>query len=390
MRRSPKPGALTAQHWNALELVDDEGSQGLALDLLGHDEQGPAHAGHVLEQGQEVLEVRDLLLVEEDEGLLEDALHPLRIGHEIGRQVAAVELHALDRLHRGLEALGLLDRDDAVLADLVHGFGDDLADRQVVVGGDRADLGDHLAADLAAHLLELRDDGLDGLVDALLDQGRVGAGRDVAQALAVNGLGQDRGGRGAVARDVGRLGRDFLDQLGAHVLPGVLELDFLGDGDAVLGAGGRAELLVEDDVLAARAERRLDDVAEDVDPLEQGVPCLVSGKDLFGHDVSLLLDDREDLFLADDDELDAVDRHFGAAVLADENVVALLDGESDRLALIVDPPLAGLDDLGLLGLFLGRVRDDDPASFDLSLLESLEEYSVIQRMNFHKDLLWDN
>src|SRR5512137_2893798 len=104
---------------------------------------------------------------------------------------------------------------------------------------------------------------------------------------------------------------------------------------------------------------------------------------------SLLLDDGEDLFLADDDQLDAVDRHFGAAVLADEDVVALLDGERDGLALIVDPPLAGLDDLGLLGLLLGRVRDDDPASLDFLFLESLEEHSVIQRVNFHENLLWD-
>src|SRR5512136_1867977 len=67
----------------------------------------------------------------------------------------------------------------------------------------------------------------------------------------------------------------------------------------------------------------------------------------------LLLDDGEDLFLADDDELDAVDRYFGAAVLANEDPVALLDGEGDRFPLIIDPPLAGLDDLGLLGLLLG-------------------------------------
>jgi hypothetical protein len=61
-------------------------------------------------------------------GVLEDRLHPLRIRHEVGREVAAVELHALDRLEGGLEALGLLDRDDAVLADLLHGVGDEVAD----------------------------------------------------------------------------------------------------------------------------------------------------------------------------------------------------------------------------------------------------------------------
>jgi hypothetical protein len=46
-----------------------------------------------------------------------------------------------------------------------------------------------------------------------------------------------RCGGGAVARDVGGLGGDLLDHLGAHVLVGVVELDLLGDGDAVLGDG---------------------------------------------------------------------------------------------------------------------------------------------------------
>jgi hypothetical protein len=46
----------------------------------------------------------------------------------------------------GLEALGLLDRDDAVLADLLHRLGDEVADLGVVVGGDGADLGDLLLA----------------------------------------------------------------------------------------------------------------------------------------------------------------------------------------------------------------------------------------------------
>ncbi len=46
--------------------------------------------------------------------------------------------------------------------------------------------------------------------------------------------------------------------LGAHVLVLVFELDFLGDGDAVLGDGRRAEALLEDDVAALGAERHLD------------------------------------------------------------------------------------------------------------------------------------
>ena len=55
---------------------------------------------------------------------------------------------------------------------------------------------------------------------------------------------------------------DLLHELGAHVLVGVLELDLLGDGDAVLGDGRAAEGLLDDDVAAARAERDLDGAGE--------------------------------------------------------------------------------------------------------------------------------
>src|SRR5213592_2370104 len=42
------------------------------------------------------------------------------------------------------------------------------------------------------------------------------------------------------------------------------------------------------------------------------------------------------------------------------------------------------DDLALLRLLLGRVRDDDPALFHFLLLESLDENAVVQRTNLHR------
>jgi hypothetical protein len=57
------------------------------------------------------------------------------------------------------------------------------------------------------------------------------------EALFVDGFGEDRRGRRAVAGDVGGLAGDLLHELGAHVLVLVLELDLLGDRDAVLGDG---------------------------------------------------------------------------------------------------------------------------------------------------------
>ena len=110
---------------------------------------------------------------------------------------------------------------------------------------------------------------------------RVGAGRDVAQALADQRLGQDgRGGR-AVTGDVVRLLGDLLDELRTDLLVRVVELDLLGDGDAVVRDRGGAPLLLEDDVAAARAERHLDGVGQDVQAaLEAAAGLLVESNDL--------------------------------------------------------------------------------------------------------------
>ena len=185
-----------------------------------------------------------------------------------------------------------LDRDDAVLADLLHRFGDDLADGVVAVGGDRADLADHLAADRLRELLQLVDDGLDGLFDAALELHRVGAGGDHLEAFAVDRLRQHRRGRRAVAGRVGGLARDFAHHLGAHVLERVLEVDFLGDGHAVLGDGGGAELLVDDDVAALGAERDLDRVGQGVDAAQDRLPRVFTVNNLFCHDACFLLGTR--------------------------------------------------------------------------------------------------
>ena len=116
-----------------------------------------------------------------------------------------------------------------------------------------------------ALLLELLDDGGDGEVDAALEVHRVGAGGNRLGAFLDDRLGENGGGGGAVAGEVGGLGSDLAHHLGAHVLELVLELDLLGDGDAVLGDAGGAERLLDHDVAALGAERHLDGVGENVD-----------------------------------------------------------------------------------------------------------------------------
>ena len=267
----------------AADLVDDQGRQRLAVDVLGEDEERLAGADDLLEDREQLLDRGDLALVEKDVGVVEDRLHRLRVGDEVGRDVALVELHALGELELGAHGVGLLDRDHAVLADLVEGLGEQVAD-VAVAAGDRGD-GRHVLAglDLAGGLAQRVADGLGRRVHAALEAHRVGAGRDGAQALVDHGLGEHGGGGGAVTGDVVGLGGHLLGELGAEVLERVVELDLASDGDAVVGDRGGAPLLVEDDVAALGAERHLDGVGEGVDAaLERAAGVLVELQDL-GH-----------------------------------------------------------------------------------------------------------
>ena len=131
--------------------------------------------------------------------------------------------------------------------------------------------------------LDRLDGGGDCLLDAALQDHRVGAGGHVAQALADHRPREHRCGRRAVTGDVVGLLGDFLDELGTDLLEGVFEVDLLGDGDTVVGDRGRAPLLLEDDVAALRAEGDAHCVGELVHArLERPAGVLVVG-DLLGH-----------------------------------------------------------------------------------------------------------
>src|SRR5690606_40714520 len=85
---------------------------------------------------------------------------------------------------------------------------------------------------------------------------RVGTGRHLAQALTDHGLGEDGSGGRAVTGDVVGLVGYLVGELGTHVLPRVVQLDLLGDGDAVVRDGGGSPLLLQNDVATLGAEDR--------------------------------------------------------------------------------------------------------------------------------------
>src|SRR5262249_4388462 len=106
------------------------------------------------------------------------------------------------------------------------------------------------------------------------------------------GQSEDGGGGGAVAGDVAGLLGDGVDQLGAHVLERIGQVDFLADGDAVLGDLRAAEALVEDHVTPGRPERDADGLGQLLGALQELLAGLVGVKQLFRHLVSSPSDNR--------------------------------------------------------------------------------------------------
>src|SRR5204863_8809339 len=103
-----------------------------------------------------------------------------------------------------------------------------------------------------------------------------------------------------------------------------------------------------------------------------------------------LTDNRQDFVLAEDEVLLAVDLDVRARVLAEEDLVSGLDVEGDLGPVLEDLAVADGDDLALLGLFLGGVRDDDPALDRLLLFDALDDQAVVQWTNFHAKCLLSN
>jgi hypothetical protein len=227
--RSPNPGAFTEAALNVPRSHYEERLVGL------HD---------LIEQRQHVLDVADLLVGNEDVGIIQHSLHALLIGHEIRGEVALVELHPLGELEVHPEGLGLLDVDHTVLADLVNGVGDDVSDLlgTRAYGTNPRDL--LFAGDLRGLTLYGLNCLGNRLVDPTAQDDRVRPSSDVLQALADYDLGQNSRRRGAVTGYVVGLGCDLLDELGTLVLEDVLKLYLTGDRHTIVGDGRRAELLV--------------------------------------------------------------------------------------------------------------------------------------------------
>src|SRR6185369_8725779 len=261
----------------AAQLVHDQRGNRLALDILSDDHERLARLNDGFQHRQHRLQSGELLLVQQDVGVLELGEHLLGIRDEIRGDVAAVELHAFDNVDLCIESFRFLDGDHALIADLLHRFRDHLADIGITVRRDRADLSNFSRrADFLGALFDVLDHRVDRNVDPALEIHRVHSGGDGFGAFPHDGLSEHCCRGGAIAREIVRLLSDLTDHLGAHVLEFVFELDFLRDGHAILGDARSTEALVEHDIATLRAEGDLHGIGEDVHATQHALARVTS------------------------------------------------------------------------------------------------------------------
>ncbi|MFM2412447.1 MAG: hypothetical protein RLZZ587_780, partial [Actinomycetota bacterium] len=93
------------------------------------------------------------------------------------------------------------------------------------------------------------------------------------------------------------------------------------------------------------------------------------------------LHDSEDVTGREHEVLDAVVLHLGSAVARVENDISDCDIEGNAVPVVVDAAGADGNDGSLLGLFFGRVGDDDSRRGDLLSSELLDDNAIFERLD---------
>ena len=231
-------GLYTDNSEGSAQLVDDQCGKGLTLDILSNDEKLCAALYDLLKDRQDFLDAADLLIGDQDVGILHLRFHLLHIGAHISGNVTAVELHTFYQVELGVHGLGLFDGDDTVSGDLLHCLSDHLTDF-VAAGGDRCYTCDLvLAGNGLAHSGNCFYCSIRRFLHTAAKYDGIRTCCQVLHALVYHSLCKNSRCRGAVTGNIVGLGSNFLDQLCAHVLERIGKLDLFCDGHAVIGDQG--------------------------------------------------------------------------------------------------------------------------------------------------------
>ena len=117
----------------AANTVDNQRSQSFAFNVFCHNQQSAAGLNNRFQNRNQRLQIGNLLIIQQNIRIFELAIHFIRIGNEIRREIAAVKLHAFNHIQFGFQTFGIFHGNHAFIADLFHRPGNILADSTVTV-----------------------------------------------------------------------------------------------------------------------------------------------------------------------------------------------------------------------------------------------------------------
>mmetsp|Transcript_6046 Transcript_6046/g.17198 ORF Transcript_6046/g.17198 Transcript_6046/m.17198 type:complete len:498 (+) Transcript_6046:442-1935(+) len=266
------------------ELVDHQGRQGFAFDVLGNNQQRALALDDGFQDGNKLLQTADLLFDQQNVGIFQNAFLCLGIGNEVGANESAFEFHTFDNFQFVVEGFAVLDGDDTFLSDSFHGIGNQTSNLHVRVGRNSSNLGDlFLAGNGATNFCEGFDHRVDGHVDSSSQVLWIQTSGDGLASLGINSTGQDGGGGGPVSCNIVRLGSNAFDELGTHVLKGILEIDGLRNRNTILGNFWCSVWLGDDCISSLRSESDLNGIGQCVHSHEHAIAAVDAELNFLAH-----------------------------------------------------------------------------------------------------------
>ena len=265
------------------QLVDDKGGKSLTLNILCDDEQLRAGLYNLLQQRKNFLNVGDLLIGNQDVGIIQNGFHLLHIGSHVSRYITSVELHTFYQVQLGLHGLGLFNGDNAVLGNLLHSVCNHLADFIIRCGNRCYSCDISLALNRLGHLLDSLNSCIGSLLHALSEHDRVCTCFQVLHTFIDHCLCKNGSSCGTITGNIVGLGSNFSYQLCAHVLELILQLDFLGNGNAIVGDERCAVCLGQHYVSSLRSQSYSDRICKLVNTGSKSFSCLYAKFNFLSH-----------------------------------------------------------------------------------------------------------
>ena len=141
LRRSPYPGALTAQTLKMPRILLTtnvaKASPSTSSAMISNGLLALLTASRI---GTSFFADGDLLFEDQHQAVVQFDDLVVRVGDEMRREKTAIELHAFDDFDGRLAAATFFDRDHAVFANFQERVGEHATDRGIIVTGDRGNL----------------------------------------------------------------------------------------------------------------------------------------------------------------------------------------------------------------------------------------------------------